>query len=64
MSVALEELVGLCKAQKIGNSIYLLVPSEVVDHAHIKQGKEFEIRYNRQAVTIFYRPKLKGVASS
>ena len=67
MPETVTELVGLCKAQKIGNSVYLLAPSDVVDRLTIEQGDEFEIRFDPGTKVILYKPKVykpKGVASS
>ena len=61
MPETVTELVGLCRAQKIGNSLYLLVPSDVVARLEIGQGREFEIRYDSQTKAIIY--KRKEVAS-
>jgi len=56
-NMALLELVGLCKVQRTGNSLYLVIPSDIVDRLKIKQGRDFEIRYDPQTQTIVYKPK-------
>lgn len=51
------ELIGLCKAQKIGNSLYLVIPSQEAQELKIEQGREFTIYYDADTKSFHYKPK-------
>lgn len=45
------------KLRKIGNSVGLLLPKDVLEHMNLKEGEEVEIRYDADRKEIILRNK-------
>ncbi|PEL24306.1 AbrB/MazE/SpoVT family DNA-binding domain-containing protein [Bacillus toyonensis] len=45
------------KLRKIGNSVGLLLPKDVLEHMNLKEGEDVEIRYDADRKEIILRNK-------
>jgi antitoxin component of MazEF toxin-antitoxin module len=51
------EVIDVCRAQKIGDSLYVLLPAQLARRLETNPGDEFQVNFDNRNQTISYKPK-------